>query len=241
MLWPRFRSRAYASAVDVVEFRPTPDQFAWTFGGVAPTHRITPGTALRLWTEDAFSGRLQRTTDRPSAGAGHDRGQPADRAVLRGGRRARRHPRHPHRRPATGPRLGGVHHDPVLRRAHRHRPHRAAAGAAARAHLDLPARPGRGHRALRGRRTSPSTCRSRRCWARSASPLRAARCARASCPTCSAATWTPRRCARAPPATWASTCPARSSRSATGTTGRARAKAAARPSRARWTSRSSST
>jgi acetamidase/formamidase len=52
--------------VDVVEYRPTPDQFAWTFGGVAPTHRITPGTALRLWTEDAFSGRLQRTTDRPS-------------------------------------------------------------------------------------------------------------------------------------------------------------------------------
>ena len=49
-----------------MEFRPTPDQFAWTFGGVAPTHRITPGTALRLWTEDAFSGRLQRTSDRPS-------------------------------------------------------------------------------------------------------------------------------------------------------------------------------
>jgi acetamidase/formamidase len=52
--------------MDVVEFRPTPDQFAWTFGGVAPTHRIAPGTALKLWTEDAFSGRLQRTTDRPS-------------------------------------------------------------------------------------------------------------------------------------------------------------------------------
>ncbi|HEY0812888.1 MAG TPA: acetamidase/formamidase family protein [Pseudonocardia sp.] len=52
--------------MDVVEFRPTPDQFAWTFGGVEPTHRIAPGTALKLWTEDAFSGRLQRTTDRPS-------------------------------------------------------------------------------------------------------------------------------------------------------------------------------
>jgi acetamidase/formamidase len=54
------------SPVDVVEFRPSPDQYAWTFGGVAPTHRIKPGTALKLWTEDAFSGRLQRTTDRPS-------------------------------------------------------------------------------------------------------------------------------------------------------------------------------
>jgi acetamidase/formamidase len=52
--------------VDVLEFRPQPDQYAWTFGGVAPTHRITPGTVLKLWTEDAFSGRLQRTTDRPS-------------------------------------------------------------------------------------------------------------------------------------------------------------------------------
>jgi acetamidase/formamidase len=54
------------SPVDVVEFRPQPDQYAWTFGGVAPTHRITPGTVLKLWTEDAFSGRLQRTSDKPS-------------------------------------------------------------------------------------------------------------------------------------------------------------------------------
>ena len=52
--------------MNVVEFRPTPDQYAWTFGGVAPTHRIQPGTALKLWTEDAFSGRLRRVTDLPS-------------------------------------------------------------------------------------------------------------------------------------------------------------------------------
>ena len=52
--------------VDVLEFRPRPDQYAWTFGGAAPTHRITPGTVLKLWTEDAFSGRLQRTSDKPS-------------------------------------------------------------------------------------------------------------------------------------------------------------------------------
>ena len=53
-------------AVDVVEFWPEPSQYAWTFGGAAPTHRIAPGTVLRLWTEDAFSGRLRRPTDRPS-------------------------------------------------------------------------------------------------------------------------------------------------------------------------------
>ena len=52
--------------MDVVEFRPRPEQYAWTFGGAAPTHRIRPGTALQLWTEDAFSGRLQRATDLPS-------------------------------------------------------------------------------------------------------------------------------------------------------------------------------
>lgn len=52
--------------MDVVEFRPGPDQYAWTFGGAAPTHRVRPGTALKLWTEDAFSGRLQRTSDLPS-------------------------------------------------------------------------------------------------------------------------------------------------------------------------------
>ncbi len=49
-----------------MEFRPEPEQYAWTFGGVAPTHRITPGTVLRLWSEDAYSGRLQRPTDRSS-------------------------------------------------------------------------------------------------------------------------------------------------------------------------------
>lgn len=58
---------ATIAPVDVVEFRPTPDQYAWTFGGVAPTHRIRPGTVLKLWTEDAFSGRLTRPEDRPSS------------------------------------------------------------------------------------------------------------------------------------------------------------------------------
>ena len=76
-----------------MEFRPTPDQFAWTFGGVAPTHRITPGTALRLWTEDAFSGRLQRTTDRPSEVLVMTEVNPQTGPVLRGGRRAGRHAR----------------------------------------------------------------------------------------------------------------------------------------------------
>ncbi|GAA4557959.1 acetamidase/formamidase family protein [Pseudonocardia xishanensis] len=53
--------------MDVVEYRPTREQYVWTFGGAPPSHRIRPGTLLRLWTEDAFSGRLTSTSDRPSA------------------------------------------------------------------------------------------------------------------------------------------------------------------------------
>lgn len=53
--------------MEVVEFIPTPEQYAWTFGGVAPVRRLKPGTVLRLWTEDAFGGRLTSTADKPSS------------------------------------------------------------------------------------------------------------------------------------------------------------------------------
>lgn len=52
--------------MDVVEYRPSRDQYVWTFGGVSPSHRVTPGTLLRLWTEDAFSGRITAVSDRSS-------------------------------------------------------------------------------------------------------------------------------------------------------------------------------
>ncbi|HET6499854.1 MAG TPA: acetamidase/formamidase family protein [Amycolatopsis sp.] len=52
--------------MDVVEFTPRPEQYAWTFGGAEPILRVKPGTMMRLWTEDAFSGRLQSAEDRPS-------------------------------------------------------------------------------------------------------------------------------------------------------------------------------
>ena len=53
--------------MEVVEFRPEPEQYAFTFGGVGPVRKVTPGTVLRLWTEDAFCGNIRRTTDLPSA------------------------------------------------------------------------------------------------------------------------------------------------------------------------------
>jgi acetamidase/formamidase len=49
--------------MEIVEFTPTPDQYAFTFGGVEPVMRIKPGTILRLWTEDAFCGLLRSTAD----------------------------------------------------------------------------------------------------------------------------------------------------------------------------------
>jgi acetamidase/formamidase len=49
--------------MDVVEVVPTFEQYAFTFGGAAPLRRIAPGTALRLWSDDAFCGALTSTKD----------------------------------------------------------------------------------------------------------------------------------------------------------------------------------
>jgi acetamidase/formamidase len=49
--------------MDVVEVRPTREQYAYTFGGVAPLRTVKPGTALRVWTEDAFNGVLRSVDD----------------------------------------------------------------------------------------------------------------------------------------------------------------------------------
>jgi len=50
--------------MDVVEFTPTFEEFAYSFGGAAPIMRVTPGTALQLWTEDAFNNALRSVDDR---------------------------------------------------------------------------------------------------------------------------------------------------------------------------------
>ncbi len=42
--------------MDVVEVVPAFEQYAFTFGGVPPVRRVVPGTALRLWSDDAFCG-----------------------------------------------------------------------------------------------------------------------------------------------------------------------------------------
>jgi acetamidase/formamidase len=49
--------------MDVVEVVPTFEQYAFTFGGAAPLRRVAPGSALRLWSDDAFCGALTSTKD----------------------------------------------------------------------------------------------------------------------------------------------------------------------------------
>ena len=51
----------------VIRFVPTPDQYAWTFGGYEPVMRVRPGDILDLFTEDAFAGNIRSSTDLPSA------------------------------------------------------------------------------------------------------------------------------------------------------------------------------
>src|SRR5579864_6032844 len=51
------------SDLQVVSFRPSAEQYAWTFGGAAPVMRIRPPAMLRLFTEDCFAGRVRSVSD----------------------------------------------------------------------------------------------------------------------------------------------------------------------------------
>jgi acetamidase/formamidase len=53
--------------MDVIEYVPTRDQYAYTFGGALPVMRVTPGAVLRLWSDDAFGGALRTVDDLSSA------------------------------------------------------------------------------------------------------------------------------------------------------------------------------
>ena len=51
----------------VLQFRPEPHQFAYTFGGAPPVARVAPGTVMKLWSEDAFNFALQSINDLSTA------------------------------------------------------------------------------------------------------------------------------------------------------------------------------
>jgi acetamidase/formamidase len=49
--------------MDVVDFTPDRERYAYTFGGSAPVMTVKPGTFLRLWSDDAFGGALRSADD----------------------------------------------------------------------------------------------------------------------------------------------------------------------------------
>lgn len=49
--------------MELIDFVPTPDQYAFTFGGYAPVRSVKPGTAMRIWSEDAFSDTIHSADD----------------------------------------------------------------------------------------------------------------------------------------------------------------------------------
>ena len=51
------------SDLEVIQFRPESDQYAWTFGGAAPVMRIRPPVVLEVFTEDCFAGRVRSEAD----------------------------------------------------------------------------------------------------------------------------------------------------------------------------------
>jgi acetamidase/formamidase len=51
------------SDLEVITYRPTAGEYAWTFGGAAPVKRITTPVALSLFTEDCFAGRVRSADD----------------------------------------------------------------------------------------------------------------------------------------------------------------------------------
>jgi acetamidase/formamidase len=61
----------------VLKWVPKHEELAYTFGGVAPRHRIQSGTRIVTWTEDCFDGTIKTTADLVSKVTipGHDNPQ----------------------------------------------------------------------------------------------------------------------------------------------------------------------
>ncbi|MFD1546627.1 acetamidase/formamidase family protein [Nonomuraea guangzhouensis] len=49
-----------------MSYRPSPEEFGYTFGGRAPVAKVRPGTIVELFTEDCFGGRVRTVDDLPS-------------------------------------------------------------------------------------------------------------------------------------------------------------------------------
>lgn len=54
------------SSPEVRSLRPTPNQYAYAFGGHEPLLTVAPGTVVELSTEDCFAGNVRSVDDLPS-------------------------------------------------------------------------------------------------------------------------------------------------------------------------------
>ncbi|MEU6780839.1 acetamidase/formamidase family protein [Nonomuraea angiospora] len=52
--------------MNVVSYRPSPEDLSYTFGGRSAVGKVRPGTILELYTEDCFGGRVRTVDDLPS-------------------------------------------------------------------------------------------------------------------------------------------------------------------------------
>jgi acetamidase/formamidase len=68
---------AIAAEQPVLHYIPKHEELKYTFGGVAPTYHIKPGTRIVSWTEDCYDGAVTRPDQLPTkvVPAGHDNPQ----------------------------------------------------------------------------------------------------------------------------------------------------------------------
>jgi hypothetical protein len=61
----------------ILRYTPKHAELKYTFGGVAPTHHVKPGTRIVSWTEDCFDGAVTRPGQLPTkvVPPGHDNPQ----------------------------------------------------------------------------------------------------------------------------------------------------------------------
>jgi acetamidase/formamidase len=70
-------ARPFRAEQPVLRYTPKHEELKYTFGGVAPTHRIKPGTRIVTWTEDCYDGAVTKVGQLPSKVQlpGHDNPQ----------------------------------------------------------------------------------------------------------------------------------------------------------------------
>src|SRR5882762_2509846 len=66
-----------AAAAETLTYIPKHEELKYTFGGVAPTHHIKPGTRIVSWSEDCYDGAVTRPDQLPTKviPPGHDNPQ----------------------------------------------------------------------------------------------------------------------------------------------------------------------